>query len=613
MTDAVKHILGVSAFYHDSAAALLRDSEVVAAAEEERFSRRKHDRGFPDRAIKYCLSCLDDGTPLDAVVFYENLVRSTDRVVQNAVMAAPDGYELWQDAVKALFAEKFGFARRIADVVGAKVPVFAVEHHIAHAASAFFPSPFENAAILVVDGVGEWATTSIGVGQGNAIKILKEIRYPHSLGLLYAAFTYYCGFKVNSGEYKLMGLAPFGKPRYVDVIMNNIIDVKRDGSFRLNMKYFGFLRSQTIINKNFEDLFEAGRREPESSITEREADLAASIQKVTELVMMRLAIEARRITNQEHLVLAGGVALNCVANGAIWREGIFKDIWVQPAAGDAGGALGGALTAMHGHFGVPRARTASGDRQQGSRLGPRYDADAIDRAIEQIGCVGRIVADPAERHAVVADALSRGEIVGLFSGRMEFGPRALGSRSILADARLEKGQRLINQKIKFRESWRPFAPMVLREYVADYFDFDHESPYMLFVAPVSERVRRSVPALSWDGGTLDLTAAVALPRSDIPAVTHVDGSARLQTVSCQDKTDARALLEAFHKRTGCPVLVNTSFNIRGEPIVCTPLDALVCFLNTDLDLLVLEDRILFKGEQPRDLREQKPGKAYALD
>lgn len=605
-----RNIIGFSAFYHESAAALTVGGDILAAVEEERFSRRKHDASFPRESLGYCLDVLRD-RPLDAVVYYDRTPRTLDRILRTAAAFYPDTQLEWQNAAHSLARRQMRSEEMVRRLVGDTCTYLTVDHHLAHAASAFYPSPFERAACLVIDGVGEWATTSLGVGAGATIDLLREVRFPHSLGLLYSAFTHYCGFKVNSGEYKLMGLAPFGRPRFVDTIFENLLDLRDDGSFGLNLKYFGFHTSPRIISPAFETLFGRPARRPETRIDPHFADVAASIQVCLEEAICRLARTAVRLAETDALCLAGGVALNCVANGRLLREGICKRLWVQPAAGDAGGALGAALMAAHGHFGLPRPVPAGGrDRQHGSYLGPGWDDHTVVAALADYGLDHRPLpkADD-ERFEEVAEHLDRGAVVATCLGRMEFGPRALGNRSILADPRRPDVQRQLNVKVKFRESWRPFAPMVLAEMSRDYFELEHDSPYMLLTAPVRRELRLEPPPLEGD----DLIAVVNQPRSTIPAVTHVDFTSRIQTVTREDAPAAHALLSAFHRLTGCPVLVNTSFNIRGEPIVCTPYEAIRCFLATGIDVLVFDDRIVVKAEQDPSRLPAIPGEPHALD
>ncbi len=591
------YVLGISAYYHDSAAALVRDGEIVAAAQEERFSRKKHDPRFPQRAVNYCLGeAFIEPSQLDAVVFYDSPLLTLDRVLKNTLTVAPAGREQLVAASRALLGAKARFEQELEACLGQSVRTLVSHHHMAHAASCFYPSPFEDAAILTIDGVGEWATCTLGVGQGTRIELLSEMQYPHSLGLLYSAFTYYCGFKVNSGEYKLMGLAPYGQPRYADRIREELIDIRDDGSFRLNTSAFGFLDSPLMTNPRFEELFGGPARKLDSQITRREMDLAASIQQVTEEIVLKLVAHITRLTGNKKVVMAGGVALNCVANGRVLRESGLDGLFVQPAAGDAGGALGAALLVSHQVFGAPRKVNAPRDALRGSFLGPAFSTHEVEAYFDREDVPSHHVPDPDERARIVADALAQGQIVGFLSGRMEFGPRALGARSILGDPRQPEMQSRMNLKIKFRESFRPFAPAVLEEHAADYFELEGESPYMLLVAPVKKERQLPMKRAVTEGD--DMLPILNQPRSDIPAVTHVDYSARVQTVGADANPEFRRLLKAFHANTRCPVLVNTSFNVRGEPIVCTPQDAYRCFMRTGMDLLVVEDRLLWKHEQP---------------
>ncbi|QNP68695.1 carbamoyltransferase [Streptomyces roseirectus] len=595
-----ERIIGVSAFYHDSAAALVIDGVPVAAAQEERFSRRRHDSAFPSRAVEYCLDeaglSLDD---ISAVAYYEDPSLKFRRVLATFAGAAPTGWPSFRDTLPAWLGS--GGKLRTADTVRrefaklgrGRVPELSVRrHHESHAVSAFYPSPFESAAVLCIDGVGEWATTTLWHGRGNELRPVAELRFPHSLGLLYSAFTYFCGFKVDSGEYKLMGLAPYGKPRYANLIREQLIDLKADGSFRLNMRYFEYLRGQVMTGRGFEKLFGGPRRTPESPLTEREFDLASSVQAVTEEVVLRLARTARERTGESRLCLAGGVALNCVANGKVIDAGVFDEVWIQPAAGDAGGALG-AAQAVAMERGARRTHLATGrDAMSGSLLGPGYDDAEIARYLETHGIPHRRL-DQTALAGAVADGLAEGKIVGWFQGRMEFGPRALGARSIIGDPRNPEMQSAMNLKIKFRESFRPFAPAVLEEDAKDYFDLPQSSPYMLVVSQVAAAQRTEAADTGASG--LDL---LKVRRSTIPAVTHVDHSARVQTVTEHSNADFHRLLTAFKERTGCPVLVNTSFNVRGEPIVNTPHDAYTCFMRTNIDMLALGNFLLVKDEQP---------------
>ena len=618
MAQAPVTTLGLSAFYPDSAAAIARDHEVVAAAQEERFTRRKHDAGFPTHAINYCLGeALVEPADLDAVVFYDDPVRTLDRAVQSSLTVAPEGRAVFVDATTSLLQSKVWVEPLVREALGSLGKhgrLLFAEHHCAHAASAFYPSPFNEAAILTLDGVGEWATTTMGMGSGNRIELIHEIDYPHSLGLLYSAFTAFCGFKVNSGEYKLMGLAPYGRPVYADTIRARLIDEKADGSFRLNMEYFAYLTDAAMTNDRFAALFGGPAREPESRISRREMDLAASIQSATEEVVVRLARTARRLTGASNLVMAGGVALNCVANGKLLRERVVDGLWIQPAAGDAGGALGAALLANHVYFDRPRPSTdGRRDSQRGSYLGPAYSSDEVRASLARRNAPFDRVEDPAVRASVIADTLAAGKVVGLCAGRMEFGPRSLGARSILGDPRKADTQAVMNLKIKFRESFRPFAPAVLRERVSDYFELDADSPYMLLVAPVRADRRLPFDLEAALGTGDDLMPAVNTPRSDVPAVTHVDYSARVQTVHADTNPEFHRIISAFEKLTGCAVVVNTSFNVRGEPIVCTPDDAYLCFMRTDMDLLVVEDCLVWKSAQPPLEGDEDWRSRYALD
>ena len=584
------NILGISAFFHDSAAAIVCDGRIVAAAEEERFSRRKHDDAFPSRATAYCLDATGiDAAALDAVVFYEKPLIKFERLLETSLAFAPRGFRSFLAAMPRWLQTKLHLPREIDRGLGGgyQGPILFTTHHESHAASGFYPSPFDEAAILTLDGVGEWSTAAWGSGRGNAIHLEAELRFPHSPGLLYSAFTLFCGFQVNSGEYKLMGLAPYGEPRYADTILREVVDLRDDGSFWLDQSFFDYCAGLRMTSRRFERLFGGPARRPGGKLTEREMDLAASIQQVIEEILLRMARYVHARTGLEYLCLAGGVALNCVANGRLLREGPFSRLWIQPAAGDAGGALGAALLHWNGHCGQPRV-AAAGDSQQGSYLGPAFDAAAIAAAVEPLGAVAEDFPDEGPLVAAIAAELAAGRIVGHFHGRAEFGPRALGHRSILADPRRPEMQRRLNLAIKFRESFRPFAPAVLAGREHDYFECDAESPYMLIVAPV----RGAVPAT---GRGLDRLAGV---RGELPAVTHVDGSARVQTVDPLRSPRFHAILEAFDRITGCPVLVNTSFNIRGEPIVHDPADAYRCFMYTDMDTLVLGTTLLRKEAQP---------------
>jgi carbamoyltransferase len=587
-------ILGLSAYYHDSAACLVQDGRIVAAAQEERFTRKKHDHRFPAHAVEYCLRHAGlTARELDYAVFYDKPLQKFDRLLETYLDHAPAGIRSFLQAMPLWLREKLWMREQIAKQCGFGGKVLFTEHHESHAASAFFPSPFDAAAILTLDGVGEWATSSYGRGSGNRVELFAELHFPHSLGLLYSAFTYYTGFKVNSGEYKVMGLAPYGEPRYVQQILDELVDLREDGSLRLNMKYFHYCQGLTMTNAAFDELFGGPPRPPESRLTQREMDLARSIQEVTEEAMMRMARHVQRVTGERHLCLAGGVALNCVGNGRILREGPFERLWIQPAAGDAGGALGAALSVWHQYLDNGRIPDTASDAMSGSYLGPAYTNDEIRAFLDSTGA-RYVEVDHRELAERVAALLAQEKVVGWFQGRMEFGPRALGARSILGDPRSPRMQSVMNLKIKFRESFRPFAPSVLRERVGEWFELDCDSPYMLLVAPVREHLR--IP-MSEEQQRLFGIDKLNVPRSTIPAITHVDYSARIQTVSRRDNPLYHDLLRAFERLTGCPVLVNTSFNVRGEPIVCTPEHAYTCFRRTEMDYLVLGDFLLDKREQ----------------
>jgi carbamoyltransferase len=595
-------ILGISAFYHDSAAALVVDGEIVGAAQEERFTRKKHDPGFPTHAVAYCLGEAKlTPSQLDYIAFYDKPLTKFERLLETYLAYAPSGLRSFSMAIPVWLREKLFMRRTIRGGLNGPVraPLVFLDHHESHAASAFFPSPFEEAAILTLDGVGEWSTTTYGIGSGNRIRLTHHLQFPHSLGLLYSAFTYYCGFKVNSGEYKLMGLAPYGQPVYRQAIHKHLIDLKPDGSFWLNMEYFNYCQGLTMTNRRFHELFGGPPRPPEADLQQRHMDLAASIQAVTEEILLRLGRDVHRQTGQKNLVLAGGVALNCVANGRLLREGPFEDIWIQPAAGDAGGALGAALFVWHQLLQRPR-QVHPQDSQKGSLLGPRFSTEEIRRFLRASEAPCQHFEDEGELLEHTAQLLAREKVVGWFQDRMEFGPRALGARSILGDPRSPKMQATMNLKIKFRESFRPFAPSVLQEYAYEWFDSQpgQESPYMLLVAPVRQehRVPISSEQLQVMREDPDLRHRVNVVRSTVPAITHVDYSARVQTVDARRNGRYYRLLKKFHELTGCPVLVNTSFNVRGEPIVCTPQEAYRCFLATGMDALVLEDFVLHKEE-----------------
>jgi carbamoyltransferase len=613
------NILGVSAFYHDSAAALVRDGNIIAAAQEERFTRKKHDSGFPAEAIGYCLR---EGrikvADLSYIVFYDKPLLKFERLLETYLSFAPKGLQSFVQAMPVWLKEKlmlksllqkelmahFGIAKR-----KMLPPILFSEHHQSHAASAFFASPYDKAAVLCMDGVGEWATTSAWYGEGSSLKPLWEINFPHSLGLLYSAFTYFTGFKVNSGEYKVMGLAPYGEPKYVKTIYEHLFELKPDGSFRLNMEYFNYCTGLTMTNKKFEALFGGPPRQPESPLTQREMDLARSVQEVTEEAVLRLARTLQNETQADNLCLAGGVALNCVANGRLLRESPFKHLWIQPAAGDAGGALGAALAGWHQYENQPRKANGSHDAMRGGFLGPAFSNTEIEDFLKS-HALPYVCLNDDVLFDEIARELESGKVIGWFAGRMEFGPRALGGRSIIGDARNPKMQSVMNLKIKYRESFRPFAPSVLRERVHEYFELEEDSPYMLLVANVLPKRRREETPDQKSLWGIDL---LNIPRSDIPAVTHVDYSARIQTVHKETNPRYHSLLTAFETRTGCGVLVNTSFNVRGEPIVCTPQDAYRCFMRTEIDILVLENCVLYKGDQKPLMEKNDWRKEFALD
>lgn len=599
-------ILGVSAFYHDSAAALVRDGRIVAAAQEERFTRKKHDAGFPANAIAYCLAeagiCADK---VDHVVFYDKPFLKFERLLETYVAFAPKGFTSFKTAMPVWLKEKLFQKDLLIKELKAwdkSVKWFDrllfAEHHVSHAASAFFPSPFDEAVVLTMDGVGEWATTSAAIGKGSDLKVIKEIHFPHSLGLLYSAFTYYTGFKVNSGEYKVMGLAPYGEPKYAKAIFDNILDVKEDGSFHLDQSYFDYCTGLKMTNEKFDALFGGPARKSEERLDQRHMDLAASVQAVTEEVVLRLARALAKETGIPNLCLAGGVALNCVANGHVLRDGAFKNVWIQPAAGDAGGALGAALAASHMQLGEPRVRIEGRDAMQGSYLGPAFHQADVEKRLAAAGARFQVMPE-AQLVETCAGFLAEGKALGWFQGRMEFGPRALGGRSILGDPRSPTMQKLLNLKVKYRESFRPFAPSVLREDVAQWFDLDGDSPYMLLVAPVKESHRR---AMTVEEQALFGIDKLNVPRSSIPAVTHVDYSARIQTVHADTNPRYHALISKFKELTGCPVVVNTSFNVRGEPIVGSPEDAFRCFMGTEIEALAVGNCLMLKEEQDPSLK-----------
>ena len=589
------HILGISAYYHDSAAALVRDGTIVAAAQEERFSRKKHDHRFPKQAADYCLREAGiTADELDAVVFYDKPFIKFERLLETYLMTAPLGIRSFLKAMPLWIKKKLWIPDTIGAELGYEGYVSFATHHESHAASAYYPSPFDDAGILTIDGVGEWATDTIAHGHGTSIDFLRELRFPHSVGLLYSAFTYFTGFRVNSGEYKVMGLAPYGEPKYVQTILDHLVDLKDDGSFRLNQKYFNYCAGLTMTNRRFASLFGGPRRSPESRITQREMDLARSVQDVTEEIMLRQARTIRTLTGSKNLCLAGGVALNCVANGKILRDGIFENLWIQPAAGDAGGAIGAALAYWHRGQGGERPALSGTDRQNNSCLGPAFNDDEIAQALEQLGAVSHSL-EPQALMEQSADLLANENVVGWFQGRMEFGPRALGHRSILGDPRSPTMQSKMNLKIKFRESFRPFAPSVLADDCDQYFELEGDSPYMLLVAPVRDNIR--VPMTDEQQGLFGIDQ-LNVARSTIPAVTHVDYSARVQTVRADDDPLYHGLIHAFRQKTGCSMVVNTSFNVRGEPMVCTPEDAYTCFMRTEMDALAIGSFLLHKNEQP---------------
>ena len=613
------YILGISALYHDSAAALIKDGEIVAAAQEERFTRIKHDPSIPQNAIRYCLQ---EGNiaaeQLSAVVYYDNPLLTLDRFVANLQYAGKDTSDLFDFSFESLFSKKIWVQEYIGHVLGRDIKdiFYVTEHHISHASSAFFPSPYEEAAIITIDGVGEWGTTTIGYGKENRIELKKEIDYPHSLGLLYSAFTYFCGFKVNSGDYKLMGLAPYGKPIYYQLIKDNLIDIKPDGSYRLNLDYFDYQYGRAMTNDKFAALFGGERRMPESEITKREMDMAASVQKVLEELVLLIARTAKEIvgTQCNNLVMAGGVALNCVANGVLLKEKIFENIWVQPAAGDAGGALGAALFYYYQFCDHARVCDGIKDKQKGTYLGPGYSDVYIRQYLDEKGYTYHFCESKEELYEKTAELIDAQKVIGLFQGRMEYGPRALGHRSIIADARSPQMQSKLNLKIKYRESFRPFAPSVLEEDAKDYFELSGISPYMLICADVKEDKREKFDLDESLETTKDnLLPVVNMIRSDIPAVTHVDYSARIQTVSEDTSPVYYGIIKALKERTGCSVIINTSFNVRGEPIVCSPEDAYLCFMRTEMDVLILGNAILYKEEQPALSEEKDWRTIYELD
>lgn len=604
-------ILGLSCFYHDSAACIVKDGDIIAAAQEERFTRIKHDFNFPAKAVEYCLKeAKCKVCDLDFVAFYDKPFIKFERILETYLTYAPVGFTSFIQAIPLWLREKLWIPELIKEKLNYTGKVIFPEHHESHAASAFFPSPFDEAAFITMDGVGEWATASYGIGKGNIVEINAELHFPHSIGLLYSAFTYYTGFKVNSGEYKVMGLAPYGEPKYVDLIKKYLIDIKDDGSFWMNMEYFNYCAGLTMTNHKFDKLFGGPPRKPETNLTQKEMDLARSVQEVTEEVMIKMARHVKKETGMNNLCLAGGVALNCVGNGKILQEKIFDNIWIQPAAGDAGGALGAALFTWYQYLGNQRTVVKQKDSQKGSFLGPEFNEDAIEKFLNQYKLPFSKVSNKDELFEKISDYMINEKVVGWFSGRMEFGPRALGARSIIGDARSSKMQAIMNLKIKFRESFRPFAPSVLNEFKSDWFDIDAESPYMLLVADVKNEKQRKMTTEEeklWGIEKLNIV------RSEVPAITHIDYSARLQTVHKDTNPDYYGLIERFYSKTGCPVIINTSFNVRGEPIVCTPLDAYKCFMRTNMDYLVLGNYILSKDEQPKFVDDINWKEKFQLD
>jgi carbamoyltransferase len=604
------YILGISAFYHDSAACLVKDGEIIAAAQEERFTRKKHDQSFPVEAIRYCLDHgRITGAQLDYVAFYDKPFLKFERILETYLAYAPFGISSFLMAMPQWLKKKIWIKELIKDELDYSVKIIFPEHHESHAASAFFPSPFQEAAFITMDGVGEWSTTSFGIGKDNHIQLLADIQFPHSLGLLYSAFTYYTGYKVNSGEYKVMGLAPYGEPRYKDLIYRHLIDVKDDGSFRMNMDYFNYCAGLTMTNARFHQLFGGPPRKPEGKLTQKHMDLARSVQEVAEEIILKMARHVKKETRMKYLCLAGGVALNCVANGKLLREGIFDDIWIQPAAGDAGGAIGCALFTWYQYLENQRQTDKNADFMKGSYLGPEFSTDSIESFLKKNGYPHRLLTD-TELPETIADLIAHEKVIGWFQGRMEFGPRALGTRSIIGDARSPKMQKTMNLKIKYRESFRPFAPSVRAENISDYFEIDRESPYMLLVANVKKdrQVQMSEEQKSYFG-----LEKLNVVRSEIPAVTHVDYSARIQSVNGTTNPLYYQMISKFNEKYGCPVIVNTSFNVRGEPIVCTPKDAYLCFMRTEMDYLVMGNCLLDKREQKQLIKDSDWQREFELD
>ena len=590
------YVLGISAFYHDSAACILKNGEIIAAAQEERFTRKKHDQSFPFNAIKYCLKeAKIPASDIDIVAYYDKPFLKFERILETYLSYAPKGISSFLKAMPLWIKKKLWIKTIIQDEIGFKGELLFPEHHASHAASAFYASPFQNAAFLTMDGVGEWATTSYGIGKKNKIKVLADIKFPNSIGLLYSAFTYYTGFRVNSGEYKVMGLAPYGKPKYKDLIYDNLIDVKQDGSFKMNMSFFDYNVGLTMTNRKFNDLFGGPPRKPETELTQKEMDLARSVQEVTEEIVLKIASHVKNVTDQKYLCLAGGVALNCVANGRLLRAGIYKDIFIQPAAGDAGGALGCAYIAWYQHLDNERIADGKSDFMKGAYLGPEYSNEKIKTYLNDNNYKYEKLTDK-ELPEKIADLINEQNVIGWFQGKMEFGPRALGSRTIIGDARSKETQRIINLKIKFRESFRPFAPSILEENISEYFDIDRPSPYMLLVADVNKKIQ--LPMTEEQKSFFGLKK-LNIARSKVPAITHIDYSARIQSVSKDTNKRYYEMLKIFNEKYGCPIVVNTSFNVRGEPIVCTPIDAYNCFLRTEMDYLLLNNYLLSKKEQKK--------------
>lgn len=606
----MKNILGISCFYHDSAASLVQDGQIIAAAQEERFSRKKHDFNFPLQAINWCLEKGNIGVAdLDYVVFYDKPFVKFERILETSLSFAPVGIRQFIQAMPLWLKQKLFVPELIRKELGFKGKILFTEHHQAHAGSAFFPSPFKKAAFLTMDGVGEWETASFGVGEGNSLKIDSYLKFPHSLGLLYSAFTYYAGFKVNSGEYKLMGLAPYGEPKYRDLILDKLIDLKNDGSFKMDMRYFGYCNGLKMTNWRFEQLFGGPARKPESKITKKDMDIAASIQEVTQEIMLRQSRHVHKVTGQDKLCLAGGVALNCVGNGRILRDGKFKEIWVQPASGDAGGALGAALAVWYQYLGNKRISDEKHDQQKASLLGPSYSDEKIEEFLISAGAEFRKLST-GQIPEVISDLIIQQNVIGWFEGNLEFGPRALGSRSIIGDARSQEMQSKMNLKIKYRESFRPFAPTVLKEHANEWFDFNGESPYMLLVVLLKDDKKVNTSEVN---SALEGFEKLKVLRSQIPAVTHVDYSARLQTVKREDNPLYYDMIDAFYKKTGCPVIINTSFNVRGEPLVCTPGDAFRCFMRTEMDYLIMGSFLLDKKQQEPQEQDISWQKVFELD